>query len=70
MASDTFVLPGDQINPSLIPSHPTKPLRLGPGFRHVPPNDVVPTIAGQVVTEQQKNAIRVENAGGRVSLPI
>lgn len=66
MASETFVLPGDSINPSLIPTHTKKPLRLGPGLRHVPPSGIVPTIAGEVVTEHQKNAMRVENAGGRV----
>ncbi|KAI9163396.1 Exosome complex component RRP40 [Paramyrothecium foliicola] len=66
MASESiFVLPGDRIDPSLIPSHPKKPLRLGPGLRHVPPNDLFPTLAGQLVSEHQKNTIRVENAGGR-----
>lgn len=66
MASEAvFVLPGDQIDPSLIPSHPKKALRLGPGLRHVPPNDILPTIAGQLITDRQKNLIRVENAGGR-----
>ncbi|RSL41068.1 hypothetical protein BHE90_009879 [Fusarium euwallaceae] len=66
MASEAvFVLPGDNIDPSHIPSHPKKPLRLGPGLRHVPPNDIVPTVAGQLVTDRQKNAIRVENARGR-----
>ncbi|KAI5464177.1 hypothetical protein BGZ63DRAFT_411951 [Mariannaea sp. PMI_226] len=66
MASEpVFILPGDRIGPSLIPSHPKKPLRLGPGLRHVPPNELVPTLAGQLVTERQKNAIRVENARGR-----
>ncbi|TQS32213.1 hypothetical protein Golomagni_07478 [Golovinomyces magnicellulatus] len=67
MASETFVLPGDQIDPSLIPSHPKKPLRLGPGLRHVPPNDILPTVAGQVVTDHHKNAIRVETSAGRSS---
>lgn len=67
MASEAvFVLPGDRIDPSLIPSHPKKPLRLGPGLRHVPPNDIVPTLAGQLITDRPKNAIRVENSGGRV----
>ncbi|OAQ68587.1 exosome complex exonuclease RRP40 [Pochonia chlamydosporia 170] len=60
-----FVLPGDHISPDLIPSHPKKPLRLGPGLRHVPPNDVVPTLAGQFVTDRPKNTIRVENSHGR-----
>lgn len=69
MASDAvFVLPGDSIDPSLVPSHPKKPLRLGPGLRHVPPNDIIPTLAGQLVIDRQKNAIRVENARGRVSI--
>lgn len=67
MASDhVFVLPGDRIDPSLIPTHPKKALRLGPGLRHVPPSDILPTLAGQLVTERQKNAIRVETTQGRV----
>lgn len=67
MSTETiFVLPGDRIDASLIPSHEKKPLRLGPGLRHVPPSDLVPTLAGQLVTDRQKNAIRVETANGRV----
>lgn len=69
MSSDAvFVLPGDSIDSSLIPSHPKKPLRLGPGLRHVPPNDIIPTLAGQLITDRQKNSIRVENARGRVRI--
>lgn len=64
-----FVLPGDSIDSSLIPSHPKKPLRLGPGLRHVPPSDIVPMLAGQLVTDRLKNAIRVETTGGRVRRP-
>ncbi|KAK6956409.1 hypothetical protein K445DRAFT_378227 [Daldinia sp. EC12] len=60
-----FVLPGDQIDPSLIPSHPKKALRLGPGLRHIPPNELVPTVAGQLVTDPRKNSIWVEYNGGR-----
>ncbi|GAB0137058.1 hypothetical protein EsDP_00005341 [Epichloe bromicola] len=60
-----FVLPGDRLDPDLIPSHPKKPLRLGPGLRHVPPNDILPTLAGQLVTDRPKNAIRVETSQGR-----
>ncbi|KAI8957103.1 hypothetical protein F5Y11DRAFT_340821 [Daldinia sp. FL1419] len=60
-----FVLPGDEIDPSLIPSHPKRALRLGPGLRHIPPNELVPTVAGQLVTDPRKNSIWVENNGGR-----
>ncbi|KAG6015139.1 hypothetical protein E4U43_005655 [Claviceps pusilla] len=60
-----FVLPGDHIDSNLIPSHPKKPLRLGPGLRHVPPSHVLPTLAGQLVTDWSKNAIRVETSHGR-----
>ncbi|XDG07460.1 hypothetical protein ABKA04_007075 [Annulohypoxylon sp. FPYF3050] len=60
-----FVLPGDKIGPSLIPSHPKRPLRLGPGLRHIPPNELVPTVAGQLVTDYRKNSIWVEYNGGR-----
>ncbi|KAF2999516.1 exosome non-catalytic core subunit rrp40 [Neopestalotiopsis sp. 37M] len=59
------VLPGDNIDPSLIPTHPKYPLRLGPGLRHIPPSEIVPTIAGQLVTDRKKNSIWVESSGGR-----
>ncbi|KAH8169772.1 KH domain-containing protein [Sarocladium implicatum] len=64
-ADPVYVLPGDEIDPELIPSHPKKALRLGPGLRHVAPNDLLPTLAGQLVTDRQKNLIRVETSGGR-----
>lgn len=68
MASrSVFVLPGDEIDDSLIPQHPKKPLRLGPGLRHAPPNDIIPTLAGQFISDHQKIAIRVETLTGRVS---
>ncbi|KAI1101514.1 hypothetical protein F4804DRAFT_315756, partial [Jackrogersella minutella] len=60
-----FVLPGDRVDPSLIPSHPKRPLRLGPGLRHIPPNELVPTVAGQLVADYRKNSIWVEYNGGR-----
>ncbi|CAJ2503677.1 Uu.00g110710.m01.CDS01 [Anthostomella pinea] len=60
-----FVLPGDQINPSVIPSHPKRPLKLGPGLRHIPPSELLPTVAGQLVTDYKKNSIWVEYNGGR-----
>ncbi|KAI0130185.1 hypothetical protein BJ170DRAFT_305686 [Xylariales sp. AK1849] len=60
-----FVLPGDNIDPSLVPSHPKNPLRLGPGLKHIPPSEIVPTIAGQLVTDRKKNSIWVEYNGGR-----
>ncbi|KAI1810710.1 hypothetical protein GGS20DRAFT_589277 [Poronia punctata] len=68
MATQTervYVLPGDEIPTSLIPSHPKRPLRLGPGVRHVPPSELVPTVAGELVTDQKKNSIWVEYNGGR-----
>lgn len=65
-----FVLPGDAIDHSLIPSHPKKALRLGPGLRHIPPNELVPTVAGQLVTDPRKNSIWVEYHGGRVCVPV
>ncbi|KAK5998803.1 Exosome complex component RRP40 [Cladobotryum mycophilum] len=66
MATESvFVLPGDLIDHSLIPSHPKKPLKLGPGLRHVPPSDLLPTLAGQLVADRQKNTIRVETSTGR-----
>ncbi|TQV93272.1 hypothetical protein V2A60_010294 [Cordyceps javanica] len=66
MASHTIVLPGDAIDDALIPTHPKKPLRLGPGLRHDPStNEILPTVAGQLVSDRNKNAIRVETSTGR-----
>ncbi|EJP68347.1 exosome complex exonuclease RRP40 [Beauveria bassiana ARSEF 2860] len=66
MASHTIVLPGDAIDDSQIPTHPKKPLRLGPGLRHDPAtNEIRPTVAGQLISDRQKNAMRVETSNGR-----
>ncbi|TRX90999.1 hypothetical protein FHL15_008204 [Xylaria flabelliformis] len=68
MAAQTervIVLPGDEIPASLIPSHPKRALKLGPGLRHVPPSDLIPTVAGQLVADHKKNSIWVEYNGGR-----
>ncbi|RDA87370.1 hypothetical protein CP532_6982 [Ophiocordyceps camponoti-leonardi (nom. inval.)] len=66
MATDSvFVLPGDKIDDSLIPTHPKKQLRLGPGLRHVPPNAILPSLAGRLVTDRRKNAMHVETSAGR-----
>lgn len=66
--TETFVLPGDHLDPELLPSHATLPLRLGPGLRHIPPDTITPTVAGQLHTDARKNAVWVEFNGGRVSL--
>ncbi|KAI1337156.1 hypothetical protein F5Y15DRAFT_391597 [Xylariaceae sp. FL0016] len=60
-----LVLPGEQIDPATIPSHPKKPLKLGPGLRHIPPSELVPTVSGLLVTDRKKNSIWVEYNGGR-----
>ena len=71
MTTETFVLPGQHLDPELFPSHPTLPLKLGPGLRHVPPNTITPTVAGQLCTDTRKNAIWVEFNAGRVRcIPI
>lgn len=65
-AKGPVVLPGDGIDPSEIPSHPKKALRLGPGLRHILPGTISPTVAGQLVADKKKNTIWVEHNGGRV----
>lgn len=69
MAASIFVLPGEHIDPGLLPSHPKRPLTLGPGLRHIPPNTITPTAAGQLCTDKRKNAVWVEFNAGRVCLP-
>lgn len=68
-ASATIVLPGDEIAPSDLPTGTgkRKTLKLGPGLRHIPPNTVVTTIAGALVTDNKKNAASIEFNSGRVS---
>ncbi|KAK3994941.1 hypothetical protein QBC44DRAFT_321574 [Cladorrhinum sp. PSN332] len=59
------VLPGDEIDPSLIPQHKSKPLRLGPGLRHLPPSSILPTVAGQLITLPHKSSMWVEYNSNR-----
>lgn len=66
MATETFVLPGDHLNPDSLPSHPKLPLKLGPGLQHIPPNIITPTIAGLLCTDKRKNAVWVESNTSRV----
>ncbi|RFU33700.1 hypothetical protein B7463_g2635, partial [Scytalidium lignicola] len=65
MSTGVLVLPGDDLDPQWLPSHPTLPLKLGPGLRHIPPNTIIPTVAGRLCTDARKNAIWVEFNGGR-----
>lgn len=68
MGIEALVLPGDHLDPTTLPSHPKQPLKLGPGLRHIPPNTIVPTVAGQLCTDKRKNAVWIEYNAGRVSL--
>ncbi|EGZ76712.1 uncharacterized protein B0T23DRAFT_310943 [Neurospora hispaniola] len=63
--SPLVVLPGETIDPSLIPTHKKNPLRLGPGLRHIPPSEIVPTVAGQLVVDHRKTSMWIEYNGGR-----
>ncbi|ORY09188.1 hypothetical protein BCR34DRAFT_589440 [Clohesyomyces aquaticus] len=67
LASLTVVLPGDSISPSALPqpAKKTKPLTLGPGLRHLPPDTIASTIAGALVTDPRKNAAWIEHNSGR-----
>lgn len=62
-----FVLPGELLDPESLPKHPKWPLKVGPGLRHIPPNTITPTVAGQLCIDSKKNAIWVEFDAGRVS---
>jgi len=66
MATESpIVLPGDEIPTSLIPTHKKNPLRLGPGLRHLPPDHILPTVAGQLIADHRKTALYLEYNGGR-----
>lgn len=62
------VLPGHVIPQHALPTGTgkKKTLTLGPGLRHIPPNTVVTTVAGTLVTDNRKNAALVEYNSGRV----
>lgn len=64
------VLPGDLLDLESLQLNPDLPLKLGPGLRHIPPNTLTPTVAGQLYSDARKNAIWIEYNGGRVSLII
>ncbi|KAF2273665.1 uncharacterized protein EI97DRAFT_383049 [Westerdykella ornata] len=63
----TILLPGDQIPPESLPkpTNAKKPLTLGPGLRHIPPNTITATIAGALATDNKKNAAWIEYNSGR-----
>ncbi|KAI1827676.1 hypothetical protein F4861DRAFT_492129 [Xylaria intraflava] len=58
------VLPGDEIPKALIPSHPKRALKLGPGLRHVHTNELIATTAGLLAIDRKKNSVWVESNGG------
>jgi exosome complex component RRP40 len=66
MSSSVLVLPGQELTPDQLPSqNTTRTLTLGPGLRHIPPVTIVATQAGELCTDSKKNAIWIENLGGR-----
>ncbi|KAL9024729.1 MAG: hypothetical protein Q9196_006299 [Gyalolechia fulgens] len=67
MATQTFVMPGEVLSREVlpVPSNPSAPLKLGPGLRHSPPSTVTATLAGPLCVDGKKNAIWIENNGGR-----
>ncbi|KAI9842969.1 MAG: exosome non-catalytic core subunit rrp40 [Sclerophora amabilis] len=64
MGSRTYVLPGDTIPSSLLPPS-SAPIRLGPGLRHIPPEHITPTAAGELCVDVKKNAVWIDSNGGR-----
>ncbi|EHK97532.1 putative Exosome complex component RRP40 [Glarea lozoyensis 74030] len=70
MAAGPFVLPGQILDSKDLPSHPTQPLKLGPGLRHIPPSTITTIVAGQLYTDKRKNAVWVESNGGRYTPTI
>ncbi|KAI4132549.1 MAG: hypothetical protein LQ338_000648 [Usnochroma carphineum] len=67
MALQTLVMPGEVLPEENlpVPSNPSIALKLGPGLRHIHPSTVITTIAGPLCVDRTKNAVWVENNGGR-----
>ncbi len=68
MADKLLVLPGDRLDPSILPASQNAPIKLGPGLQHIPPSTITPVVAGQLCVDERKNAIWVEYDGGRVCI--
>ncbi|KAI9670728.1 MAG: exosome non-catalytic core subunit rrp40 [Caeruleum heppii] len=62
-----IVLPGDPISHDRLPptANSSAPLKLGPGLRHLPPDTIAPTRAGELCVDRKKKALWVEHNGGR-----
>ena len=68
MMEGAIVIPGDYMTAERLKglANPSALLRLGPGLRHIPPETISPTVAGEICIDGKKNAIWVEGSGGRV----
>ena len=69
MKEHAIALPGDYMTAESLKrsANPSAVLKLGPGLRHIPPETISPTVAGEICIDGKKNAIWVEGNGGRVS---
>jgi len=66
MATGMVVMPGDELSPDVIAGANTgRALTLGPGLRHILPASIIATRAGELCTDSRKNALWIENNGGR-----
>ncbi|KAL9098823.1 MAG: hypothetical protein Q9163_005585 [Psora crenata] len=63
MASQTVVLPGEEIPGTVlpVPSNSKHALKLGPGLRQTRPATITSTLAGTLGIDYKKNAIWVKN---------
>lgn len=61
----TFLLPGEQIPASQLPTSKKGTLTLGPHLRHIPPSTILTTTAGTLQTDHKKAAVWLEHDNGR-----
>lgn len=67
MTERIYVVPGEILDDSSVPLNSSLPLKVGPGLRHIPQGTLIPTVAGQLFSDDRKNVIWVECDPGRVS---
>ncbi|KAG8534325.1 uncharacterized protein KY384_001169 [Bacidia gigantensis] len=67
MALQQVVFPGEDIPRDIlpIPSKKKHALKIGAGLQHIPPDRVTSTVAGNLGIDTRKNAVWVNNDGGR-----
>ena len=65
MATQTVLLPGEEIPADQLPRSKKGTLTLGPGLTHIPPSTILSTTSGALQVDHKKSALWLERSNGR-----